>query len=131
MSESITHNKLVIQIIHKCKQLVGDDRSSLIMADGVDGYIMPPLTSEGYRPDVYYEYNGMMIIGEAKTSKDIYRVHSKQQYESYIKKCSCYTGSAVFVVAVHWSDKAAMHNLLRKISKKYNGTYRIVILEGF
>ncbi len=131
MSESNTHNKLVQNIIQKCIEIIGEEKSCLISVDGIDGYAIPPMTVEGFRPDVYYEYNGMMVIGEAKTSNDIDRMHSKQQYESYIKKCSLYNGSAVLLVAVHWSDKAAMHNILRKISKKHSGSYKIIVLEGF
>ena len=37
---------------------------------------------EGYVPDLYYKYNDLIIIGEAKTENDLERVHSINQFES-------------------------------------------------
>ena len=43
---------------------------------------------EGFVPDLYYKYNGLLIIGEAKTDSDFEREHSLQQYISYLKTLS-------------------------------------------
>lgn len=72
----------------------------------------------------------MLIIGEAKTSNDIERLHSRLQYESYIQKCSTFPGQAMFIIAVPWMDRAAAHNIIRKICKKYPGRYTVRILDG-
>ena len=71
-----------------------------------------------------------MVIGEAKTSDDIERLHSRQQYESYVLKCALFDGEAVFLVAVPWIDRATIHNILRLLRKKYPGNYHVRILEG-
>lgn len=42
-----------------------------------------PRMSEGFVPDLYYNYNNQIIIGEAKTEQDMEREHSLQQYNSY------------------------------------------------
>lgn len=131
MSESIQHQKLVKLILEYTENLVGFDKSCFISSDVADGLSIPPLTAEGYRPDVFYLYDEVMIIGEAKTSDDVRRIHSCAQYESYIKKCSLFSGYAYFVVSVHWSDKASISNILNRIKKKYAGEYKIVILEGY
>ena len=130
MSESLQHQQLVKQIIDEAISIVGIKNRSLIASDAVDGFSLPPLTSEGFRPDVYYCYENMLIIGEAKTSSDIERLHSREQYKSYIRKCSLYPGEAILIVAVPWTDHATMHNILIKIIKKHPGQYSIKILDG-
>ena len=82
MSESLQHQQLVKLIIDTTISIVGKDNTALIATDAVDGYTLPPLTSEGFRPDVYYCYQDMLILGEAKTSSDIERLHSREQRQS-------------------------------------------------
>lgn len=131
MSESAQHQKLVNMIIQYIESFVGQDKKCFISSDKADGMSITPLTAEGYRPDVYYHYEDMLIIGEAKTSNDIDRLHSREQYNSYLKKCALFDGKAHFIAAVYWPDKAQMHNILRKVKEKYPGDYTIKILEGY
>ena len=130
MSESAQHQQLVRIIIDDIIKEVGLENTALIATDAVDGFALPPLTSEGFRPDVYYLLNNRLIIGEAKTSDDIDRLHSRSQYESYIKKCSLFQGNATFILAVPWMDHATANNIVRKISKQYPGNYTFKILDG-
>lgn len=130
MSESAQHQQLVRIIIDDIINEIGSTTTALLMSDAVDDFALPPLTAEGFRPDVYYLYDNRLIIGEAKTSKDIDRLHSRSQYESYIKKCSLFQGIATFILAVPWMDHATAHNIVRKISKHYPGNYTIKILDG-
>lgn len=130
MSESLQHQQLVKLIIETTISMVGKDNTALIATDAVDGYVLPPLTSEGFRPDVYYCYQDVLIIGEAKTSADIERLHSREQYESYIKKCSLFSGNATFLIAVPWTDHASINNIIKKICKRYPSNYNIKILDG-
>ena len=130
MSESAQHQQLVRLIIEDIIGEVGPSNTALVTTDAVDGFALPPLTNEGFRPDVYYLFDNRMIIGEAKTSDDIDRLHSRSQYESYIKKCSLFQGSATFIMAVPWMDHATAHNIIRKIRKQYPGDYTIKILDG-
>ena len=130
MSEYAQHQQLVRIIIDDIIKEVGLENTALIATDAVDGFALPPLTSEGFRPDVYYLLNDRLIIGEAKTSDDIDRLHSKGQYESYIKKCSLFQGDATFILAVPWMDHATANNIVRKISKQYPGNYTFKILDG-
>lgn len=131
MSESAQHQKLVMEIIKYVEAIVGPDKTCFISSDVADGMSLSPLTAEGFRPDVFYQYGDTLIIGEAKTSDDVGRIHSRQQYDSYIKKCSLFEGKAYFIAAVHWADKAQLHNILRRINSKYPGSYSITILEGY
>lgn len=130
MSESAQHQQLVKLIIDDVINDVDFAHTALIATDAVDGFSLPPLTIEGFRPDVYYLFGDRMIIGEAKTSNDIERLHSRSQYESYIKKCSLFQGNATFILAVPWMDHATAHNIIRKIKKQYPGSYSVKILDG-
>ena len=130
MSESGKHKKLVELIIEYVEGRVGQDYICFIESDFSDERPLPQLTAEGFRPDVSYEYNGLMIIGEAKTSDDVLREHSLAQYESYLKKCSLYNGKAEYVMAVPWMEKASANNVVKNIKKKYPGEYQIKIIKG-
>ena len=130
MGESAQHFQLVNLIIDEVVSVVGETNRCFVMSDAADGYALPPLTEEGYRPDVYYQYQDSLIIGEAKTSDDVARMHSKLQYESYLKECSLFKGKAVFLAAVPWTEHAVIHNILRKLRQKYPGTYEVRIIDG-
>lgn len=131
MSESVQHQKLVKGIIEYVESFVGQDNKCFISSDAADEMILSPLTEEGFRPDVYYQYGDLLIIGEAKTSDDVGRLHSKQQYDSFLRQCSLFYGKAFFIAAVHWTDKAQMHNILMKIKRNHPGDYCVKILEGY
>lgn len=130
MSESAQHLQLVNLIIDEVVSIVGETNRCFIMSDAADGYALSPLMEEGYRPDVFYQYRNSLIIGEAKTSDDVARIHSKLQYESYLKKCSLFGGKAVFLAAVPWTEHATIHNILRKLRQKYPGIYEVRIIDG-
>lgn len=68
MGESNKHKVLVEYALRFIKDSVGEDLSYFIETDINDGRPLPQLTMEGYRPDVFFEYNGVMFIGEAKTT---------------------------------------------------------------
>lgn len=131
MSESAQHQKLVNMIIEHVESIVGQDKKCFISSDEADGMSLSPLTAEGFRPDVFYQYGDTLIIGEAKTSDDVGRLHSREQYDSYLKKCALFDGKAYFIAAVYWGDKAQLHNILRKLKTKHPGDYTITILEGY
>lgn len=130
MSESANHKRLVELIIEYVSDRVGCDYVCFIESDLSDEHPLPQMTDEGFRPDVFFEYNGIMIIGEAKTSDDVMRKHSLCQYASYLKKCSLYKGEAEFVIAVPWIDQASANNILRKLKREIPGHYTIKVLKG-
>lgn len=130
MSESNQHQKLVKMIIKDIANTVGESCSCFIESDIADGHALPQLTTEGFRPDVMYQHQNIMIIGEAKTSKDVARTHSLLQYESYLKKCSLFVGEATLIIAVPWMEYATIYNIMQRIKKHYPGDYVIRILKG-
>ncbi len=130
MSESNQHQKLVKMIIEDIANTVGETYCCFIESDITDGHALPQLTAEGFRPDVMYQHQNIMIIGEAKTSKDVDRAHSLLQYESYIKKCSLFVGEATLIIAVPWMEYATVYNITQRIRNHYPGNYVIRILKG-
>lgn len=129
MSESAQHLQLVNLLIGKMKEMISKDHWCLICSDSLGTMCIPPQTQEGYRPDVYYCFEKLMIIGEAKTSDDVERMHSRAQYEAYIKKCSVHNGEAWLLLAVPWTERATALNILQKLKKKHPGDYMIRVYE--
>ena len=130
MSESLQHQQLVKMILDFSIEYVGPHNKIFISTDSINSISLPPVTIDGFRPDVYYQFENTLIIGEAKTSKDVERIHSIEQYESYIKMCSMFQGTAVLVLAVPWTDHATIHNIIYRIKKKYKGHFDVRILDG-
>lgn len=130
MSESNQHKKLVELIIEELTNIVGTEYCCFIESDMSDNRPLPLLTPEGYRPDVMYHFGDMLIIGEAKTSNDVDREHSLKQYESYIRRCSLFSGKAMFILAVPWLEYATANNITKRIKKKYPGDYIVRIIKG-
>ncbi|WP_148410236.1 hypothetical protein [Murimonas intestini] len=130
MSESNQHQKLVNIIIEHISNIVGAERTCFIESDVADGHPLPQLTPEGFRPDVMYQYENVLFIGEAKTIDDVVKTHSLMQYESYIKKCSLFTGKATLIIAVPWMEYATVYNITHQIKKRYPGDYVIKIIKG-
>lgn len=82
--ESKKHHNLVKMILNYSGKISGVE-SKLIQSDifEINGNVTK--MKEGYIPDIYYNFNNIVIIGEAKTSKDIDCQHSMLQFDSYIK----------------------------------------------
>ena len=73
---------------------------------------------EGYVPDLLYNYEDIVIIGEAKTDADLDREHSLRQYNSYINYMKNYIkngAKCTFIIAVPWEASIAAARILRKI----------------
>ena len=117
MSESASHTALVGAL----KLWIADRvPNGIVLLDsaGVPTGDRPP-SILGYVPDAYVAESAGAgpLIGEAKTSKDIERPHSQDQYRAFIEWCAYYKDS-LFVLAVPWDQVRAAANLLRCIQKK-------------
>lgn len=120
MAESLMHIELVSRLKKYVSNMIEEQYQSFIFTDiSVDGE-NPPILITGNRPDLYYENNNKLVIGEAKTQKDISSKHSKEQYISYIKYCCAYRGDAILIIAVPWTEIAAIKSLLFKIMRENN-----------
>ena len=113
MSESDTHQKLVLRLIKYVSEIVGLEFKCFIQADICTGFELPSQMDEGFRPDVYFEHNNVLIIGEAKTDDDVSRQHSVEQYRSYLRTCQQYHGRAIYVMTVPYISYAEASLKLR------------------
>lgn len=127
MSESKKHMDLVRRLKEYIEKLPNIE-NGLIQSDLPETSEKPILTTEGFRPDIYYEYLDTMVIGEAKTTFDFERQHSLEQYESYLRRCSLYWGKATFILAVPWMEYTSAKNLIRRIKKRNNYDIETLIM---
>ena len=130
MSESKQHISLVRILEHRAKELIPKEHWQLILTDNPESKEAPPSTIEGYRPDLFFCFNKILIIGEAKTSKDVDKPHSQAQYLSYLKKCNIFEGKAYLLLAVPWTEKVAAINLLTHIKKRAQVSCILEVLDN-
>ncbi len=115
MSESATHIKLVEELSSwiSAKFLNGDSGLMLIDHPNSNKKERPP-TIEGFIPDVYIPNapGTLVIIGEAKTAKDLENNHSIAQIGAFLHRCS-QTSDSILVLAVPWHMTRLGKNMLR------------------
>lgn len=122
MAESAEHIALV-QLLEKwiCINLLNYDNGAIrIDSPNACGKATPPPVINQYRPDIYVDYKGVLIIGEAKTERDLDCSHSKRQFESYLMTCEMYEGKSYLIVAVSNFVEASARNMLKSIRKRLN-----------
>jgi hypothetical protein len=133
VAESSLHQELVQILKEEAQAVIPSDKWGLMQIDSPDSLNCPPRTTEGYRPDVYFKFEKLLVIGEAKTSNDIGSKHSRAQYASYLKECSRFQGQAFFIMVVPLLERVSVNNILNNLKKKIHGGYQIIIkghLEG-
>lgn len=118
--ESSIHNNLVKKIYNYVSSYPNIEKK-LIESDifEVKGNITRML--EGYIPDVYYNYNNITIIGEAKTEKDLETVHSINQYKSYIRHLKIHADNGnecIFIIAIPWQASVSAYKIIKKLLSK-------------
>lgn len=76
---------------------------------------------EGYVPDVYYNYKNIIIIGEAKSEKDLEISHSIEQYKSYIKYLNLhasYGKKCIIIIATPWQASISAYKIFKRLINK-------------
>ncbi len=129
MGESKQHMDLVRLLKRVVEKLV-EDNTKLVLVDlpEVDG--KPPIILGGFKPDIYYKYKEVLIVGEAKTSIDFEKAHSIQQYYSFLQHCHDFTGKAIFILAIPWTEYISAKNMLRRIVKKHGYSFEIRVINN-
>ena len=126
--ESIVHHKLV-KVIYEYVSNQLNINNSVIECDifEIDGNVTR--MQEGYVPDLYYKYNDLIIVGEAKTEQDLERIHSIKQLESYVNHLNNYINmgyQAVLIVSVPWEASISAYRMVKKIINNKN--IKIIIM---
>lgn len=117
MGESAKHVDLINLMKDKICFNEDVDAALMLIDDPSDRKNGPP-TINGFKPDLYYDFNQLLIIGEAKTKDDLLNEHTKSQIETYIKLCANYAGQSRLYLAVPWMESVLANGLIKKISKK-------------
>lgn len=98
MAESFNHINYVRKIVEYVKDIPADFISHCLVADLPDFPTRPTATLDGYIPDVLYKDTNTIIIGEAKTIRDVENDHTERQINSYIEEVRCHKGTRHIVI---------------------------------
>lgn len=122
MSESELHIQLVRHLYIWVKNEIFEGDCGFILAE------LPEFSCSrrtfnlpaGPRPDLHAKrpQDGLLVIGEAKTTSDIETKQSQFQYLCYLEECERNAGPAMLVIAVPWHAQRSAVNLLRSLMKK-------------
>lgn len=128
MSESLEHSLLVEKAYrYICDQLDSSCQGSVLCDK--PGYKRPFGIEGNYIPDVYYlDWGDVLFIGEAKSISDFDSKHSQMQIEKYMQECAAFSGDATLVISVPYKIIPHVYNRMRKLKKRNNFLFKIVIL---
>ncbi len=131
MGESTVHKEYINIIYKQTIKIIPKDHTRLILMDGNDNLLVkevPPLIN-GFRPDLFYEFNNLLIIGEAKTRNDYSSKHSLSQYKEYIDYCKRYNGSAYLLFCCPWDCIMDMKRILMSLIKDDKSKINLFFLD--
>ena len=127
MGESAKHMELVQMVRREVEAIVGVANAMLILVDTPDSNEKVKVGK--FCPDVFFRYDKILAIGEAKTLDDFSRSHSNEQFEAYLTECNLFEGAAVLVASVPWQLAATAKNYFRRLRRKFGTKTRIVVLD--
>lgn len=129
MAESAAHMGYVTMISNFLRESVLPQEDHIhILVDSPYSSENPPYVINNFRPDIYFDHSGRLIIGEAKTDDDFNRPHSLEQYRSYFLECEPRHEHALIVLSGSWRISAAYCNLIRNIKRQGDFHTRVIIL---
>ena len=122
MPESASHAKLV----ESMRKWIVDNRfdgdSGHVLVDNAEATAASkPPKAHGFIPDLYAKHRpGVgVIIGEAKTARDLENPHTEAQIRGFLRTCAEETNS-LFVLAVPWHMERFARSLVRSIQRRDN-----------
>ena len=125
--ESQAHIDLVNIAFEYIKNLIPDENRDLLQRDSAGDNSTIRIMGK-YIPDIYYNFNNLLIIGEAKTLNDFERLHSREQFESYLTMCEMHLGKSVVVVSVPWQIVSTAKNYFKRLIREKNYTTEVIII---
>lgn len=128
MGESAAHMDLVDCIRRYAISKVPEGEEGLVLYDSPSSEEKPSRNRDGFRPDVEYHRHNFLIIGDAKTSKDLESRHSQQQIESYIRDCHDFSGESLLVIGVPFADSQRACSVIGSMQQRLNArvSYAVV-----
>ncbi|MEG0408403.1 MAG: hypothetical protein RR623_05965 [Bacilli bacterium] len=131
MGESTTHKNYIDIIYKQTIKIIPKNHTKLVLMDGNDNLLVkevPPLINR-YRPDLFYEFGNILIIGEAKTKKDYNSKHSLSQYKEYLEYCNRYPGTAYLLFCCPWDCTLDLKRIVYKLLKKTELNVHLIFLD--
>lgn len=119
MAESRTHLKLVEALVSWIAGERFHGERGCILVDGPDSPAhAKPTNIAGFVPDVYAQDldGGGIVIGEAKTARDLENRHTRDQLGAFLPYCAARPG-ALFVLAVPWHATRYARHLLAIVGR--------------
>lgn len=130
MGESRSHMRLVGALIQWIADnyLSGDLGSILSDSPDSSASAKPPKINN-FVPDVYAMVGNekQLIIGEAKTARDLENRHTCDQLTAFLLQCT-QTEDSLFVFAVPWYMTRLARNIVHKIQNKVNANNVVVVV---
>lgn len=131
MPESKTHSDYVNIISNYVNKYLIEDERCFVMVDKPDSVLKPNKNINNFIPDLFYQDDKKIIIGEAKTDDDFDRMHSLDQYKSYIDECNLFKGEKIIVFCVSFVIVNSLFNIMARYKEKYGYSGEIIILDNF
>ena len=117
MPESDEHSNLVAILSRYISDRFCEGDGDRVLHDsGNSESLSRPPYIEGYVPDAYavVDEQGRVVIGEAKSMRDLENSHADSQITAFLKRCGVVEGSA-FILAVPWPIERLARALLLNI----------------
>ena len=114
MGESQVHRSLVERMAAwVAAEVLGGDGSVALIDSSALGRAGRPPAINGYVPDLYAEDRAPtpMVVGEAKTARDLETERSERQIGAFLEYCSVH-GNALLVLAVPWHCTRSARSML-------------------
>lgn len=129
MGESAAHIKLVDMMAEwvSKKYLEGDKGIILLDSPASSSEMKPPIIYN-FVPDLYVPALGddFLIIGEAKTFKDVENKHTEEQIKAFLRRCA-EVPKAYFIMAVPWHMTALAISIIKYCKKEVGNLSHIEI----
>ncbi len=129
MGESFEHLKYVRTTLDIACELVPSNKHPYVQSDLPESESTPPSLNGGFRPDVYYCDEELLIIGEAKTLKDVETKHSLAQYAAYICEGESFMRTAYMIFVVPWTMSRTIKKTLSNVRTNANVNLQIIIVD--
>ena len=120
MAESHNHMNYVRKIVEYVKDIPTDFISRYLLVDLPDFPERPTPTLDGYIPDVLYKDTNIIIIGEAKTIRDVENDHTERQINSYIEEVRCHKGTRHIVICSNALSFSHIKNMIVRKKDREN-----------
>ena len=117
MAESLLHMELVRKIASYVETITPFYMSSLMDADLPEYENRTQRVIKGYYPDVCYRDNDIIVIGEAKTDKDILNEHTEGQLLAYIEEVRNYGLQRHIIYSVPFVVFIQVKNMLKRLKE--------------